>query len=262
MGVVGSHARALRLQPSSLCRLQRVHRHGQRHGGPPRHHLAGEFPLSVPRHFAVRLLAAVAHHLVTVVERLRLHPLGRKSTLQRAVRALGGVHAGQRHGVVGRIGRRAPACGRHLASCGWRLDGSPRARQIGHRRQRDDRHAPRRLVAWCARELRDVGRAERRRACALDCVAASRSGLVGQTVGLAHHLPHSGAGAHLVSGRFPHCMERVHRSTPPGKRVGDRASALAPVGTGRAQSHGPGVVPHLRSGHRTSRPRLRIAPHA
>ena len=31
---------------------------------------------------------------------------------------------------------------------------------------------------------------------------------------------------------------------------------------GRAQSHGPGVVPHLRSGHRTSRPGLRIAPHA
>ena len=71
----------------------------------------------------------------------------------------------------GELGGVLLLCGRYLAGGGRRLDGSPRASQTGDCCQRADRHAPRRIVARCACELRDVGGAERSCACALDCVA-------------------------------------------------------------------------------------------
>ena len=70
--------RHLRVRRADLRRLQRLHRHGDRHRAAARLPVPAELRRSVHRDVVAGLLAAVAHDAVAVAARLPLHPARRQ----------------------------------------------------------------------------------------------------------------------------------------------------------------------------------------
>src|SRR5712672_1793580 len=84
----------------TACRsisISPLFRHGDRARAIVRHPPAGEFSLAVPGHFDHRILAALAHHVVTLPARLPLHSARRQSARRTAaLRQFAGDDAARR----------------------------------------------------------------------------------------------------------------------------------------------------------------------
>ena len=161
------------------------------------------------------------HEPLPMVARLRLHPPGRQpEVLEDYVGVLVGDGGLDRDGL-GVVWRVARALGRHAFGdrMGTHVHHSPQPH--GHRRECPVGHAARRFVARSSRELRDVGRHQRRGLGGVDCALAFHPHPLATCTGMAVDISCGGHQPNMVPCREPGVLESRRRDDAARGRLGD-----------------------------------------